>query len=101
MIWLQVVLLLMVALLLGWLTLLMNRVLNHLEQFGVLLRLLVSTGDCHAPDAMTNYSTWTYREGVWQMVDKRIENGFGTGEPPRRPGSYEGETVRRPAVRHP
>jgi hypothetical protein len=49
--------------------------------------------------ALTNYSTWTYRNGNWELAESRVESGFEPGEPPRRPGAYEGETVRRPAVR--
>ena len=69
-----------------------------LRQIKDLLKLMPRRS--HHPDhGLTNYSTWTYRNGSWGIVETRAENGFVSGDPPRRPGAYEGETVRRPAVR--
>jgi hypothetical protein len=53
----------------------------------------------HKLSGLTNYSVFRYSGGAWQLVETRFEPGFISDDSPRRPGAYEGETIRRPAVR--
>lgn len=95
--WLSNVLLLAVAVLIGWGISVLFDIRTTLREIS---RQLSMRGvRHHSPSVLTNYSTWTYRDGKWSIVESRLEVGFTVGEPPRRPGAYEGETVRRPAVR--
>jgi len=95
--WLPNVLLLAVVVLIGWGIRFLFEIREVLREIS---RQLPMRGIRHHPHSvLTNYSTWTYRNGTWDVVESRAEAGFRVGEPPRRPGAYEGETVRRPAVR--
>lgn len=53
----------------------------------------------HGHAELNNYGVWTYRQGRWSLVEDRSLAGYTCGDPPRRAGTYEGETVRKPAVR--
>jgi hypothetical protein len=97
--WLAVIGLIAVAVLVGWNVLISSNMLETLRQINRLLEQRLRRPHHHPNAALTNYSTWTYRDGIWEIVETRVEIGFVPGDPPRRPGAYEGETVRRPAVR--
>jgi hypothetical protein len=100
--WLDRVLLLVIAGLIGWLIRLVYQILACLErnaEFQAAPPLRVSQPSCHGQGMMMNYSTWKYEAGRWRMIENRLEEGFETGDGPVRPGAYEGEIVRRPAVR--
>lgn len=92
--WVQPLLLVVIAGLIAWLIPLTYRMLDTLNRIAD-----SSNGSRHAYAALTNYSTWMYKDGAWKVIESKIEPGFVPGEPPRRPGSYEGEIIRRPAVR--
>jgi hypothetical protein len=53
----------------------------------------------HAHTRLKNVTTYIYRGGAWSICEQRLEPGFADGGPPLRPGAYEGEVVRRTAVR--
>lgn len=44
------------------------------------------------------YAIWAYRKGTWHLDSDRCGPGFVPGGPPRRPGAYEGEVVKKPGV---
>jgi hypothetical protein len=100
---LNVVLLVVIAGLIGWLIRIANQILASLERNAEFQRIYPWARHpyhtCHGYGAMVNYSTWRYSKESWQLVDRQIEDEFELGDPPRRPGAYEGEIVRRPAVR--
>jgi hypothetical protein len=97
--WLANVALISVAVLIVWHVQVSNKTLDSLQQIKTLLEQRLRRPYHHPHAGLTNYSTWTYRDGIWEIVETRVEYGFVPGDPPRRPGAYEGETVRRPAVR--
>jgi hypothetical protein len=89
--WVITLLLVVLAGLNGWLILMTYKILAFLAE--------PCRGSLHAHVGMTNYSTWMYKDGAWELIDRKLEPGFEPGQPPRRPGAYENEIVRRPAVR--
>jgi hypothetical protein len=97
--WSVVIPLLAVAALVGWQVLVSYQLLEILAEIKELLERRLRRPHHHADAGLTNYSTWTFRNTNWEIVESRAELGFVPGDPPRRPGAYEGETVRRPAVR--
>ena len=44
------------------------------------------------------YAIWAFRKGTWHLDSDRCGAGFVPGGPPPRPGSYEGEVVKKPGV---
>jgi hypothetical protein len=101
--WLIVALLFVIAGLTAWLVRVANQILASLELNAEYQRVPPwerrPYHTCHGYGSMVNYSTWRYSKGGWQLVDKRITDEFDLGDPPWRPGAYEGEVVRRPAKR--
>jgi hypothetical protein len=97
--WLAAIALIAVAALVGWHIMVSRQLLETLQQIKALLEHRLRRPYHHPHAGLTNYSTWTYHNGTWEIVESRVEIGFVAGDPPRRPGAYEGETVRRPAVR--
>jgi hypothetical protein len=101
---LVVVLLVVIAGLIGWLIRIANQILASLERNaefqGIQPRARQPYHTCHGYGNMTNYSTWRFSEKGWHLVEQKLDkDNFELGEPPRRPGAYVGEIVRRPAVR--
>jgi hypothetical protein len=101
--WLDSLLLLVIAGLIGWLIRLAYQILACLErnaEFQTAPAWRASDPSCHGQGMMTKYSTWKYHDGRWQLIEKHFEEKlFEPGEAPLRPGAYDGEIVRRPAVR--
>jgi hypothetical protein len=44
------------------------------------------------------FSIWAYRRGNWELEKEYCQNGFETGPPPRLPGAYEGQCVKKECV---
>jgi hypothetical protein len=99
---LVVALLVVIAGLLGWLIRVANQILASIELNAEFQSVFppprVPLHTCHGFGSF-NYSTWRYSEKGWHLVEKRLDDDFEEGDPPRRPGAYVGEIVRRPAVR--
>ena len=99
--WQITALLALIVILLGWLVYLAYAVLEQLNRLSLARRPSDPHGGyCHGISWMTNFSLWKYKDGRWRMVEEKCEQGFRPGDPPRRPGAYEGEVIRRPAVRN-
>lgn len=98
---LQMLLLVVITGLLGALVGVAIQVRDELKRSGQLLEKIAEqkNGTPHGNVGLTNFGVWTYRSDRWQLSERRTEPGFVVGDPPRRPGAYEGETVRKPAVR--
>jgi hypothetical protein len=45
------------------------------------------------------FCIWVFRDGKWSLSDDFSREGSEPGPPPRHPGSYEGEAVRKPSVK--
>jgi len=98
--WPVIVLLIAIVVLLIWLILLAHDMRESLHR--IVANTALPRGDDsshHGLHGLTNYCIWTNHGGSWKLVEQRFEPGYMAGDPPRRAGAYEGETVRKPAVR--
>ena len=100
---LVVAILVVIAGLLGWLIRVAIQIRDGIERNAEFQAIFPQRRDyqtCHGSGSKTAFSTWRYSEEGWHLVEKQIDTDyFELGEPPRRPGAYVGEIVRRPAVR--
>lgn len=96
-----VALLAIIIALLIWLTMLAFQMRNLLQGIDSSLQRLTLNPSTrhHGHHDLKNFSIWTSRGGRWALVEEHCEPGYMSGDPPRRAGAYEGETVRKPAVR--
>jgi hypothetical protein len=101
--WVVGALLVVIAGLLGWLIRIAIQIRDGIERNAEFQAIFPQRRDyqtCHGSGSKTNFSTWRYAEDGWHLVEKQIDvDNFELGEPPRRPGAYVGEIVRRPAAR--
>lgn len=102
---LQMLLLVALTGLVGWLLGVAIQLREEAKRSARLLAKMVELlaedgrGTHHRGTGLTNFGVWTYNGSGWQLSERRTEPGFVVGDPPRRPGAYPGETVRKPAVR--
>src|SRR5687767_3092273 len=102
--WLVVALLVVIAGLLGWLIRVAMQILDSIERNAefqtIFARRRMPYHTCHGSGSKTAFTTWRYSEAGWHLVEQKFDKDqFEKGEPPRRPGAYVGEIIRRPAVR--